>query len=101
MGDLAPANMAFNLVLAVSAFVSIFACFRRQRQLEASNQEMRRNHNELIGEIQRVLATVSGDVDRLRHLIPEAEAPEAQRMVRELVRAIDEIILITRGEWET
>jgi hypothetical protein len=100
MRNLSMGNMTFNLVLALTAFIGVFSCFRRVRQLEASMEEMRRNHNEVIGEIQRILATVSSDVDRVRHLIPEGEAPEARRMTQQLVRAIDEIILITRGEWE-
>lgn len=95
------ADLTFNIVLAGTAFVGIFACRRRQHQLVVSMEEMRKGHLELLGEIQRVLATVSGDVDRLHRLIPEEQAPAARQITQGLVRAMDEIILITRGDWES
>jgi hypothetical protein len=94
-------NLTFNIVLALAAFIGIFSCLRRQHQAEAATEEMARAHREVLGEIQHVLAKISGDIDRLHYLIPEAQAPEARQVTQELVRAIDEIILITRGEWDS
>ncbi len=95
------ADLTFNLVLAVTGFIAVFACFRSRHQLQVSMDEMRATHRELLGEIQKVLARVSGDVDRLHHLIPEGTASEARDVAQGLVRAIDEIILITRADWHS
>lgn len=95
------ADLTFNLLLAISAFIAVFACMRRRHQLQAAIDEMHKNHGELLGEIQQILARVSGDVDRLHRLIPESVAPEARDVAQGLVRSIDEIILITRADWQS
>ena len=95
------ADLTFNLVLVVTAFIAVFTCLRRRHELQASMEEMRATHRELLGEIQRILARVGSDVDRLHHLIPEGAAPEARDVAQGLVRAIDEIILITRADWQS
>lgn len=94
MGDL-----TFNLGLTVAAFITVFSCFRSRQQLQAAMREMQSTHKELLGEIQGILARVSGDLDRLHRLIPEDSATEARDVAQGLVRAIDEIVLITRGDW--
>jgi hypothetical protein len=95
------ADLTFNLVLAITAFIAVFACFRRRRELQATMEEMHENHRDLLGEIQQILARVSGDVDRLHRLIPEEAPPEARDVAQGLVRAIDEIVLITRADWQS
>ena len=92
-------HLTFNLVLTAAAFLTLLVSIRRERQLVMVNAEMRQSQQELLGEIQKVLAQVSGDVDRLRHLIPEEQASEARQITEGLVGAIDQIILITRGDW--
>jgi hypothetical protein len=92
------ADLTFNLGLVAAAFVGMFVCRRRYYQVLASTEEMRKGHQELLGEIQHVLANISGDIDRLHHLIPEDQAPEARQITQGLVRSIDQIILITRGD---
>ena len=94
-------HLTFNVVLALTAFVASFTCLRRQHQAEAAIEEMARTHREVLGEIQHALARIAGDIDRLHHLIPEAQAPEARQVTQGVVRAIDEIVLITRGQWDT
>ncbi len=97
------ADLTFNLGLSVAAFITVFSCFRGKQQLRGAMEEMRSTHRELLGEIQGILARVSGDLDRLHRLIPEdsAAASEARDVAQGLVRAIDEIVLITRGDWQT
>lgn len=95
------ADLTFNLVLAITAFIAVFACLRRRHELQRTMEDMQQTHRALLGEIQQILARVSGDVDRLHHLIPEGAAPEARDVAQGLVRAIDEIILITRGDWQS
>jgi hypothetical protein len=92
-------HLTFNLVLAATAFATFLISIRRERQLMMVNTEMRHTHQEILGEIQKVLAKVSGDIDRLRHLIPDEQASEAREISEGLVGAIDQIILITRGDW--
>ena len=92
-------HLTFNLVLTAAAFLTLLVSVRRERQLVMVNAEMRQSQQELLGEIQKVLAKVSGDIDRLRHLIPEEQASEAREISEGLVGAIDQIILITRGDW--
>ena len=94
------ADLTFNLVLVLTGFIAVFACMRRRQQLQVAIDEMHQNHRELLGEIQQILARVSGDVDRLHRLIPEEASPEARDVAGGLVRAIDEIILITRADWQ-
>lgn len=94
------ADLTFNLVLLVTAFIAVFSCLRRRHELQRAIAEMRTNHRDLLGEIQQILARVSGDVDRLHRLIPEGAAPEARDVAQGLVRSIDEIILITRADWQ-
>ncbi|MGH8992668.1 MAG: hypothetical protein ACRDYV_17435 [Acidimicrobiia bacterium] len=92
-------DLTFNVALAVAGFITVFACFRGRQQLGAAMEEMRSNHRELLGEIQGILARISGDLDRLQRLIPQDDASEARHVAQGLVRAIDEIVLITRGDW--
>lgn len=94
-------DLTFNLALSVTAFIAIFTCLRRRHELQRTMEEMRDNHRELLGEIQQILARVGGDVDRLHRLIPENAAPEARDVAQGLVRAIDEVILITRADWRS
>jgi hypothetical protein len=90
----------FNLALVVAAFITVFSCYRSRQTLQSAMEEMRSTHRELLGEIQGILARVSGDLDRLHRLIPEDNASEARDVAQNLVRAIDEIVLITRGDWQ-
>lgn len=92
-------DLTFNIALTVTAFIAIFSCLRRRNELMRSMEDMQKNHQELLGEIQQILARVSGDVDRLHRLIPDGAAPEASDVAQGLVRSIDEIILITRADW--
>ena len=93
------AHLTFDLGLGVAAFISVFACFRSRQQLQMAMEEMRSTHGEILGEIQGIMAGISGDLDRLRRLIPEDSAAEARDVAQRLVRAIDEIVLITRADW--
>lgn len=93
------ANLTFDVGLAVAAFISVFACFHSRQQIHLAMEEMRSRHNEILGEIQALLAGISGDIDRLGRLIPEDSAAEARDVAHGLVRAIDEIVLITRADW--
>jgi hypothetical protein len=93
------ANMTFDLGLAVAAFISVFACFRSRQQTQLAMEEMRSRHAEILGEIQEIMARLSGDLDRLGRLIPEDSAVEARDVAQRLVRVIDEIVLITRADW--
>ncbi|MGH8972594.1 MAG: hypothetical protein ACRD0C_05260 [Acidimicrobiia bacterium] len=93
-------DFTFNIVLAVAAFITVFSCHRSRQQLQQAMEEMRSTHRELLGEIQGILARVSSDLDRLGRLIPEDNATEARDVAQGLVRAIDEIVLITRGDWQ-
>ena len=93
-------DYTFNIALTVAGFITVFACFRSRQQLQQAMTEMRTTHRELLGEIQGILARVSGDLDRLHRLIPEDTASEAKDVAQGLVRAIDEIVLITRGDWQ-
>ena len=93
------ANLTFDLGLSVAAFISVFACFRSRQQLHMAMEEMRSTHGEILGEIQGIMARISGDLDRLGRLIPEDSAAEARDVAQRLVRAIDEIVLITRADW--
>jgi hypothetical protein len=93
------ANLTFDLGLAVAAFISVFACFRSRQQVHLAMEEMRSTHGEVLGEIQGILAGISSDLDRLGRLIPEDSAAEARDVAQRLVRAIDEIVLITRADW--
>ena len=94
MGDL-----TFNVFLSLFGFLAILRCLHRDRQHTSDKLALHRSHQELLGQIQGMLAKVSGDIDRLRHVIPESQAPEAHAMTQRLVRTIDEIILITRHDW--
>jgi hypothetical protein len=94
-------DYTFNIALAVAGFITVFSCFRSRQQLQMAMEEMRSTHRELLGEIQGILARVSSDLDRLHRLIPEDNASEARDVAQGLVRAIDEIVLITRGDWPT
>ncbi len=94
-------DYTFNIALAVAGFITVFSCFRKVQQVQAAMDEMRSNHRELLGEIQGILARVSGDLDRLYRLIPEDTASDARNVAQGLVRSIDEIVLITRGDWQT
>ena len=85
--------------MAVAAFISVFACFHSRQQMQLAMEEMRSRHAEILGEIQGIMAGVSGDLDRLGRLIPEDSAAEARDVAQRLVRAIDEIVLITRADW--
>ena len=93
------ADLTFDIGLAVAAFISVFACFHSRQQLHLVMEEMRTTHGEILGEIQGILAGISGDLDRLGRLIPEDSAAEARDVAQGLVRAIDEIVLITRADW--
>jgi hypothetical protein len=93
------ADMTFDIGLAVAAFISVFACFRSRQQLHMALEETRSTHAEILGEIQGIMAGISGDLDRLGRLIPEDSAAEARDVAQRLVRAIDEIVLITRADW--
>jgi len=93
------ADLTFDLGLAVAAFISVFASFRSRHELHVAMEEMRSTHGEILGEIQGLLAGISGDLDRLSRLIPEDSAAEARDVAQRLVRAIDEIVLITRADW--
>ena len=93
------ANLTFDLGLAVAAFISVFACFRSRQQVHLAMEEMRATHGEILGEIQGILAGISGDLDRLGRLIPEDSAAEARDVAQRVVRAIDEIVLVTRADW--
>ena len=93
------ANMTFDLGLAVAAFISVFACFRSRQQMQLAMEEMRSRQAEILGEIQGIMAAIGGDLDRLGRLIPEDSAAEARDVAQRLVRAIDEIVLITRADW--
>jgi hypothetical protein len=93
------ADLTFDLGLAAAAFVSVFACFRSRQQLNVAMEEMRSTHGEILGEIQGILAGISSDLDRLGRLIPEDSAAQARDVAQRLVRAIDEIVLITRADW--
>jgi hypothetical protein len=93
------ADMTFDLGLAMAAFISVFACFHSRQQIQLAMEDMRSNHNEILGEIQALLAGISGDLDRLAGLIPEDAAAEARDVAQGLVRAIDQIVLITRADW--
>ena len=93
------ANMTFDLGLAVAAFISVFACFHSRQQMQLAMEEMRSRQAEILGEIQGLMAGVSGDLDRLGRLIAEDSAAEARDVAQRLVRAIDEIVLITRADW--
>ena len=93
------ADLTFDLGLAVAAFISVFACFRSRQQLHLAMEEMRATNAEILGEIQGILAGISSDLDRLGRLIPEDSAAEARDVAQRLVRAIDEIVLITRADW--
>jgi len=93
-------DLTFNLALTVAAFITVFSCFRRIQTLQNAMGEMRSNQRELLGEIQGILGRISGDLDRLHHLIPEDSGSEARDVAQGLVRAIDEIVLITRGDWQ-
>ncbi|MGH9041738.1 MAG: hypothetical protein ACRDZ3_16085 [Acidimicrobiia bacterium] len=94
-------EFTFNLALAVTAFIAVFATMRSRRTMMVTMEEMRNNQKELLGEIQMILARINGDVDRLNRLIPEHEAPEAREIASALVRSLDEIILITRADWRS
>jgi len=93
------ANLTFDLGLSVAAFISVFACFRSRQQLHMAMDDMRSTHGEILGEIQGILAGISADLDRLGRLIPEDSAAEARNVAQRLVRAIDEVVLITRADW--
>jgi hypothetical protein len=93
------ANVTFDLLVGVSAFISVFACFHSRQQIHLAMEDMRSNHNEILGEIQALLAGISGDLDRLGRLIPEDSAAEARDVAQRLVRAMDELVLITRADW--
>ena len=93
-------DLTFNLGLTVAAFISVFLCFRRTQHLQTQIGEMRDNHRELLGEVQGILARISGDLDHLNRMLPEDSAREARDVAQGLVRAIDEIVLITRGDWD-
>jgi len=93
------ANVTFDLGMAAAAFVSVFACFHSRQQLHVAMEEMRSRHAEILGEIQGILAGISGDLDRLGRLIPEDSAAEARDAAQRLVRAMDELVLITRADW--
>ena len=93
------AELTFDLGLAVAAFISVFACFRSRQQMQVAMEDMRSTHREILGEIEGILAGISGDLDRLARLIPEDSAAEARDVAQRLVRAIDEIVLITRADW--
>jgi hypothetical protein len=99
MGGLIMGNLNFNMVLTGAAFLTLLVSIRRERQYVGVIAEMRQSQQELLGEIQKVLAKVSGDIDRLRHLIPDEQSSEARDITEGLVGAIDQIILITRGDW--
>ena len=94
-------DLTFNLILVLSGFIAVFACMRRRHQLQVAIDEMQKNHRDLLGEIQQILGRVGADVDRLQHLIPDEAPPEARDVAGGLVRAIDEIILITRADWRS
>ena len=94
-------DLTFNLGLTVAAFITVFSCFRSRQQLQGAMAEMRTNQRELLGEIQGILGRISSDLDRLHRLIPDDDASEARHVAQGLVRAIDEIVLITRGDWQT
>lgn len=93
MGD-----VTFNVVLAAAAFLAILRCVHRERQLAVDKQELRAAQQEVIGQIQAELAKIGTEIDHLRQIIPEHESSEAHRVTQRLVRTIDEIILITRGD---
>jgi len=93
------ADLTFDLGLAVAAFISVFACFHSRQQLHLAMEEMRTTHGEILGEIQGILAGISGDLDSLGRLIPEDSAAEARDVAQRVVRAIDEVVLITRADW--
>jgi len=93
------ADLTFDLGLAVAAFISVFACFHSRQQCQMAMEDMRTTHREIIGEIQGILAGISADLDRLGRLIPEDSAAEARDVAQRLVRAIDDIVLITRADW--
>jgi len=95
------AELTFDLGLAVAAFISVFACFRSRQQMQVAMEDMRSTHREILGEIEGILAGISGDLDRLARLIPEDSAAEARDVAQRLVRAIDEIVLITRADWRS
>lgn len=95
------ADLTFNIVLVAAAFLAVLRCVHREHQLRADNHEIQKSTRELIGQVQAELAKVGSDLDRLRHLIPEGQSPEtneAHEMTQRLVRTIDQIILITRGD---
>jgi hypothetical protein len=94
------ADLTFDLGLAAAAFISVFACFHSRQQLHVAMEDMRSTHVEILGEMQRILAGISGDLDRLGGLIPEDSAAEARDVAQGLVRAIDELVLITRADWK-
>lgn len=93
------ANLTFDVGMAVAAFISVFACFHSRQQLHVAMEEMRSRHAEILGEIQGILAGISSDLDRLGRLIPEDSAAEARDAAQRLVRAMDELVLITRADW--
>jgi hypothetical protein len=93
------ANLTFDLGLAVAAFISVFACFHSRQQSLMAMEDMHSTHGEILGEIEAILAGISGDLDRLGRLIPEDSGAEARDVAQRLVRAIDEIVLITRADW--
>jgi len=93
-------EVTFDLGLAVAAFISVFACFHSRQQIHLAMEEMRSRHSEILGEIQGILAGISGDLDRLGRLIPEDSAAEARDVAQRLVRAMDELVLITRADWQ-
>ena len=94
------AEVTFDLGLAVAAFISVFACFHSRQQIHLAMEEMRSRHSEILGEIQGILGGISGDLDRLGRLIPEDSAAEARDVAQRLVRAMDELVLITRADWQ-
>ncbi len=94
------AEVTFDLGLAVAAFISVFACFHSRQQIHLAMEEMRSRHSEILGEMQGILGGISGDLDRLGRLTPEHSAAEARDIAQRLVRAMDELVLITRADWQ-
>lgn len=93
------ADLTFDVGLAVAAFISVFACFRSRQQSQLAMEDMRSTHAEIIGEIEAILAGISSDLDRLGRLIPEDASAEARDVAQRLVRAMDELVLVTRADW--
>src|SRR5947208_2953121 len=57
------ADLTFDIGLAVAAFISVFACFHSRQQLHLVMEEMRTTHGEILGEIQGILAGISGGAE--------------------------------------